>query len=50
MASLVAIQPKQPSFSVLPSSHSDFNGARLISSFQVPTLPERKCWAFCGFG
>ncbi|KAK4375726.1 hypothetical protein RND71_006403 [Anisodus tanguticus] len=34
MASLVAVQPKQPSFSALPSSHSDFNGARLISSIQ----------------
>uniref|UniRef100_M1CK21 NAD dependent epimerase/dehydratase n=1 Tax=Solanum tuberosum TaxID=4113 RepID=M1CK21_SOLTU len=39
MASLVAIQPKQPSFSVLPSSHSDFNGARLISSFQYKRKP-----------
>lgn len=42
MASLVAIQPKQPSFSVLPSSHSDFNGTRLISSFQVLTNTHRK--------
>ncbi|KAG9130660.1 hypothetical protein Leryth_011909 [Lithospermum erythrorhizon] len=34
MANLVAVQPKQASFSALPSCFSDFNGARLVSSLQ----------------
>lgn len=35
MATMMAVQPKQPSFSVLPSSLSDFNGVRLTASVQV---------------
>ncbi|CDP20929.1 unnamed protein product [Coffea canephora] len=34
MASMAAVQAKQPSFSVLPSSLSDFNGIRLTTSVQ----------------
>ncbi|KAL2468677.1 Chloroplast stem-loop binding protein of 41 kDa b [Forsythia ovata] len=40
MASLVVVQHKQPSSAVLPSSFSDFNGARLTASVQY----KRKLW------
>lgn len=34
MANLVALQPNHSTFAALPSSFSDFNGARLITSLQ----------------
>ncbi|KAG6424901.1 hypothetical protein SASPL_115324 [Salvia splendens] len=40
MASLVVVQHRQPSSTVLSSSLSDFNGARLTSSLQL----RRKVW------
>nr|XP_023914485.1 chloroplast stem-loop binding protein of 41 kDa b, chloroplastic isoform X1 [Quercus suber] len=40
MAKLVVVQQKQPSFSLLPSSLSDFNGTRLQSQIQL----KRKVW------
>uniref|UniRef100_A0A5B7A028 NAD-dependent epimerase/dehydratase domain-containing protein n=1 Tax=Davidia involucrata TaxID=16924 RepID=A0A5B7A028_DAVIN len=40
MARLVVVQQKHPSFSLLPSSLSDFNGVRLNTSIQY----KRKAW------
>ncbi|CAI9103590.1 OLC1v1002103C1 [Oldenlandia corymbosa var. corymbosa] len=40
MATMVVVQPKQPSFSVLQSSVSDFNGVKLAPSVQY----KRKVW------
>ncbi|XP_062145477.1 chloroplast stem-loop binding protein of 41 kDa b, chloroplastic [Alnus glutinosa] len=40
MAKLVVLQQKQPSFSLLPASLSDFNGARLHTPIQL----KRKVW------
>lgn len=45
MAKLVVLQQKQPSFSILPASLSDFNGARLQTQIQVLPLPMPLLWS-----